>query len=531
MAVESIELAQSMADERIESFVDRYGEAALDFAAHCAFPLTLTTELTYWLREKFARNLHWSIAPQLLLSGLCEEVGSDLYAMDLAVRGSLLIRLVENFTETRLDELAILMADYICKGIGSGQNYRSQVFGHPPSIIKHTALALFKRDGGSLITQIEMVLQQLLKETADPNERFQLARLVENQGDLLAAMGFEPLTLQHLQELAQSTAIDRSGDELGRIKTAIAKAKFPPLQSKNIEYATVISIETGVESGDVLFEFEFETIQVDERSKIIDREQGKAFAFREPLAQKIGLEMVAIPSGKFMMGSPETEHDRYPDESPQHEVTVQPFFIGKYSITQAQWRVIANTTQVERELNPDPFHFKGDNRPVEEVSWEDAIEFCQRLSRETGRDYRLPTESEWEYACRVGTATPFYFGKTITGKLANYDSDVTYFQERKVKSKGKTTSVGDFPPNAFGLYDMHGNVWEWCLDNWHSNYEGAPTDGSAWLSDEDDITHIMRGGSWDINPRSCRSATRDLNTPDNRNNVIGFRVVCEIPRT
>ncbi len=259
---------------------------------------------------------------------------------------------------------------------------------------------------------------------------------------------------------------------------------------------------------------------------------GKARRFREPLAPNIGLEMVAIPSGKFMMGSPESEPDRLPDESPQHEVTIQqPFFIGKYPVTQAQWRVIANTPQIERKLNPKPSRFNGDNLPVEQVSWEEAVEFCQRLSRETGRDYRLPTEAEWEYACRAGTTTPFYFGKTITGKLANYNSGVTYFQERKVKSKGAITSVGDFPPNAFGLYDLHGNVWEWCLDRSHGNYEGAPIDGSAWLSDEDNVRHAVRGGSWYSFPRFCRSASRYILPPDDRDFSFGFRVVCDIPRT
>jgi formylglycine-generating enzyme required for sulfatase activity len=305
-----------------------------------------------------------------------------------------------------------------------------------------------------------------------------------------------------------------------------------------------------VETGDALDDFEFEIITVDLSGNPINKNPiaVNARRFRESLAPEIGLEMVAMPSGKFMMGSPELEHDRWDDENPQHEVTVQPFFIGKYSITQAQWRVIANTPEIEQKLNPEPSNFKGDNRPVEEVSWEEAAEFCQRLSRDTGRDYRLPTEAEWEYACRAGTTTPFYFGKTITGKLANYDSDDTYFQERKVKSKGETTSVGDFPPNAFGLYDMHGNVWEWCQDHWHDSYQGAPTDGSAclsddknanrvlpdgsvWLSDDKNANRVLRGGSWGSYPRFCRSASRDYGTPVNRDDLIGFRVVCEISRT
>jgi formylglycine-generating enzyme required for sulfatase activity len=522
-----VELAQRMAAERIESFADRYGDAALDFAAHCAFPLTLTTELTYCLRETFAPYLNWSIAPQLLLSVLCDEVEHDLYGMEVAVRGALLIHLIENCGRGRLDQLAKFMGDYIHKGIAAERHYRSRVFGDPPDAIKYTALSLLKRND-QVTAKIKQDFQQLLAETDDPRQRLQLALLVENQYDLLAAEGLE---LPELLNFAQSTADDRSGDEFGRITKAIAKAKFPPLQSKEIEYATISFEQTAIDSGDALYSFEFETVQVDERGKIIDRSQDKAFAFREPLAPEIGLEMVAIPSGKFMMGSPDTEHDRFSDESPEHEVTIQPFFIGKYPITQAQWRVIANTPQIERELNPDPSNFKGDNRPVEQVSWEEAVEFCQRLSRETKRDYRLSTEAEWEYACRAGTITPFYFGKTIAGKLANYDSYVTYLQERKVKSKGATTPVGDFPPNAFGLYDLHGNVWEWCLDHWHDNYEGAPTDGSAWLSDNEGARRLLRGGSWDCYPRDCRSATRDFYAPAIRLLNIGFRVVCEIPRT
>ena len=292
------------------------------------------------------------------------------------------------------------------------------------------------------------------------------------------------------------------------------------------------SIEGIIESGDALYPFEFETVQVDEKGKIVSREQGRAFAFKETLAPDIGLEMVAIPSGKFIMGSPASERGRYENERPQHQVTVQPFFIGKYPVTQSCWRVIANTSQIERKLKPKPSLFKGDNLPVEQVSWEEAIEFCQRLSRETGRDYRLPTEAEWEYACRAGTTTPFYFGKTITGKLASYFTDVTsYLRERKIETESETTPVGIFPPNQFGLYDMHGNVCEWCLDYWHDNYQGAPTNGSAWLSENDDDGRILRGGCWYFPPRHCRSASRLIGSPDAGAIGDGLRVVCEIPRT
>ncbi len=255
----------------------------------------------------------------------------------------------------------------------------------------------------------------------------------------------------------------------------------------------------------------------------LNRSHSQAQYFTENLGNNISLDMVYIPGGKFIMGSPLGEG--YDRERPQHEVTVQPFFMGKYPITQAQWKAIADRAdlKVERILDPNPAYFKdrenSARRPVENVDWDDAVEFCQRLSKQTGTEYRLPTEAEWEYACRAGTTTPYYFGENITDKLANYGGNV-----------GKTTSVGQFPPNAFGLYDMHGNVWEWCQDDWHDSYKNAPNDGSAWVS-ETSSTKVTRGGSWGSNPTLCRSAPRDLGTRGGRDADIGFRVVCVVPRT
>ncbi|MBO1071946.1 MAG: formylglycine-generating enzyme family protein [Dolichospermum sp. DEX189] len=245
--------------------------------------------------------------------------------------------------------------------------------------------------------------------------------------------------------------------------------------------------------------------------------------------------MVAIPGGTFIMGSPPEELEHQEDESPQHSVTVQPFFMGKYQVTQAQWRFVAHLPQVNKELNPDPSNFKGDgstsltnHRPVEEVSWEDAVEFCDRLSQYTGRTYRLPSEAEWEYACRAGTTTPFHFGKTITTDLVNYNGNYTYGQGSKGVYRKETTEVGSFGvANNFGLYDMHGNVWEWCQDDWHSDYECAPIDGSAWLNNEEDNNDkLLRGGSWYSYPEYCRSAYRNHNDLDDNSNSLGFRVVC-----
>jgi formylglycine-generating enzyme required for sulfatase activity len=279
------------------------------------------------------------------------------------------------------------------------------------------------------------------------------------------------------------------------------------------------------------FEFETVTVTVDARGQEIDRRSAFAnYYFVEPLDQAVRLEMVDIPGGSFEMGSPADEPKRGSREDPQHSVTVPPFFMGKYLVTQAQWKAVAAMPQVNRKLNPDPARFKGDNLPVERVDWHDAVEFCDRLLQHTGRIYRLPSEAEWEYACRAGTITPFHFGETITTELANYNGSV-YRQEPKGKSRGRTTPVGSFLPNRFGLYDMHGNVREWCADHWHDNYEGAPIDGSAWIEGGDGSRRVLRGGSWDVNPLLCRSAYRVCLNPDFANNDGGFRVVSSASRT
>ena len=252
--------------------------------------------------------------------------------------------------------------------------------------------------------------------------------------------------------------------------------------------------------------------------------------FSEDLGDGIFLDLVLIPPGQFLMGSPPDELDRRDSEGPQHEVTIaKPFLMGQCPVTQAQWARVAKMKQVKRSIDLQPSRFKGDDRPVEQVSWLDAEEFCLRLSVHTKRTYRLPSESEWEYACRAGTTTAFHFGETIDTELANYDANVNpYGRGEKGKDRGKTTPIKTFPANSFGLYDMHGNVWEWCLDAWHSNYEGAPIDGSARTDASNDSgsrLKIMRGGSWIIGPRYCRSAYRDWRSADGRNSYFGFRVV------
>ncbi|MFM6869409.1 MAG: formylglycine-generating enzyme family protein, partial [Dolichospermum sp.] len=193
------------------------------------------------------------------------------------------------------------------------------------------------------------------------------------------------------------------------------------------------------------------------------------------------LKTIAVPAGIFLMGSPENEEGNRNEERPQHEVTIKPFLMSEYPITQAQWRAVAALEKVNIDLEADPSCFKGDNRPVECVSWNDTQEFCARLSNHTKKPYRLPSEAQWEYACRAGTTTPFYFGDRITTELANYCGYYAYGDGTTGGYQGETTKVGILKvANAFGLHDMHGNVWEWCQDDWHNNYIDAPIDGTAW---------------------------------------------------
>jgi formylglycine-generating enzyme required for sulfatase activity len=256
-----------------------------------------------------------------------------------------------------------------------------------------------------------------------------------------------------------------------------------------------------------------------------ETQQHQAFCFEEDLDEGICLEMVTIPGGYFEMGSPETEGGRDLHESPLHFVNISPFALSRFLITQAQWKAIAALPKIKRALNLYPSDFEGDDRPVEQISWYDAIEFCARLSHKTGQAYRLPSEAEWEYACRAGTTTPFHFGETITSDLANYDGNYTYRSGTAgVYRQGTTPRISI--ANPFGLSDMHGNLWEWCADAWHDTYEGAPTDGSVWEAEEGATYRVLRGGAWYCLPELCRSAQRHWNQPDLAGSGIGFRVVC-----
>jgi formylglycine-generating enzyme required for sulfatase activity len=253
--------------------------------------------------------------------------------------------------------------------------------------------------------------------------------------------------------------------------------------------------------------------------------------------------MLRIPAGSFWMGAPEGEAGSLAEERPVHRVTLGEFLLGQTPVTQAQWRAVAGWERQEhedgeegpQELEPDPVseleeldRFRGDERPVVNVSWREAMAFCQRLRLRTGKNYTLPSEAQWEYACRAGTTTPFHFGATISTELANYDGRQAYGDGPLGEYRQQTTDVASFLANAWGLHDMHGNVLEWCADHWHANYEEAPEDGRAWVDDKANeyAMRLLRGGSWLHIPRGCRSAYRDGDRPDARDDFWGFRVCC-----
>ena len=278
--------------------------------------------------------------------------------------------------------------------------------------------------------------------------------------------------------------------------------------------------------------------------------QTQSYQDEEALLADVTLEMVRIPAGEYVMGAPEQEEESGDSERPQHVVKIAEFGLGRYPITQEQWAVVAGWESVDKELEPYPSTFNGYTHPVENVSWEDTKEFCGRLSKKTGKKYRLPTEAEWEYACRAINleelsggdesekiqawnkkySQPFSFGETISADLSNYSGDYVYGTGRKGEYQGKTTTVGNFPANNFGLHDMHGNVWEWCEDDYHDNYQDAPKDGRAWIDKDDSQTlKITRGGSWYVIPWYCRSAVRGWFSRADRRSSIGFRVAVSLP--
>jgi formylglycine-generating enzyme required for sulfatase activity len=438
--------------------------------------------------------------------------------------------LLKKLTPEELKSLAYQLQTYIQEQIG---DYCSQsVYWQNQQWL---ALAYLKP------SQAVNEIRQLLAEAIKNNNRVRLVRLTALLKNLSAALAdYEPLLL-----LNKTIAAYSRGD-LNHVGNVL---QLSPEDEGTLQKRLIDKVAAIVPYNENLFLFTAETVLVNETGKVIERKPVKAYFYDENLPE-VGkrkeaqnyIRMMYIPQGEFWMGTEDEEIERlvkkfgwqyFRKEKPPHLVTVSSFYMGRYPITQAQWRAIAATAKIDIDLKTNPSHFKGDELPVESVNWYQATEFCKRLSRETKREYRLPSEAEWEYACRAGTKTPFHFGETITADLANYRATKTYADEFTGKYRRKTTPVGYFQvANAFGLYDMHGNVWEWCADTWHDNYHVAPTDGSAWTKNGNDNYSPLRGGSWCFNPYRCRSACRN---GSNRRDFIfsynGFRVVCGAGRT
>jgi formylglycine-generating enzyme required for sulfatase activity len=362
-------------------------------------------------------------------------------------------------------------------------------------------------DPATILLSAEEIDRQLAEVTAQAKDKADAERLVREQ---------EQEERKAREEKEAQTQAKAKAEAERLAKEQAQKRKEPELQSLPVSTAVVVQ-----EARQGLRGLLRPKWRIDKRSLQV---QG----YRQRLADGVELTMVQIPAGSFLMGSPQDEGERWESEGPQHQVQLQGFFMGQTPITQAQWRVVAGWQKLQRDLNLDPSYFKGTNRPVEQVNWEDAIEFCNRLSQRTGLHYSLPSEAQWEYACRAGTTTPFHFGETISPELANYDATDVYGDGPKGLYRRETTDVATFPANLWGLHDVHGNVWEWCLDQWHANYNGAPQDGNAWLDLDanKDNDRLLRGGSWGFFPGNCRSAYRNHLRPGSVGSDVGLRVVC-----
>ena len=550
-------------ESRLRLFEKENEPNTRELAKRAAFPLSLSPNLLYYLRQHQDKNNQapWYAIADILLSSLVRKIDRELYEMSPDIRKILLKKL----TPEELKSLAYQLQTYIQEQIGD--RCSKTVYWQNQQWL---ALAYLKP------SQAVNEIKQLLEEAIKNNNRVRLVRLTALLENISAALAdYEPLLLLNKPIAAYSRGDLNPEDEGTRQKHLIDKVADIVPYNEN------------------LFLFTAETVLVNQEGKVIERKPVKAYFYDENLAE-VGnrkeaqnyIPMMYIPQGEFWMGTEDEEIERLVKkfgwegcrrERPQHLVKVPAFYMSQTPITQAQWRAVASRTdlKVQRYLTPDPSRFKNPpeppfkrggigslafegarggsptrwDRPVEQVSWYDAVEFCARLSKLTGKEYRLPSEAEWEYACRAGTTTPFHFGETITGELANYNASRTYADEPKGEYRQQTTPVGQFPPNAFGLYDMHGNVWEWCLDPWHDSYQGKTrTDSEVWdkeqsaeqyLLDKNNViqllsdkrTRVLRGGSWSNIPWICRSADRDWGDPDLRFIYFGFRVVCRFPRT
>jgi formylglycine-generating enzyme required for sulfatase activity len=293
-------------------------------------------------------------------------------------------------------------------------------------------------------------------------------------------------------------------------RPTIAKSNSEIFKFEAVQLVTVkkeIKKKVSVKKGIIFKRWVEQEVEETIESLEIQRRKCKAYQLVENFTNSVKLELIYIPDGSFMMGF-----------NNRHKVTLQPFFIGKYPITQEQYRTV---------MGVNPSSEKADRKPVNSVSWQDAIAFCQKLSQITGKRYSLPSESQWEYAARAGTTTRFYFGETIDADLMNVrgTASPSRMGGGLQLATETITNVDSFPPNTFGLYDLHGNIAEWCLDTWHENYDRAPVDGSAWIDSGNDLQLLRGGVSLELD-RHGSSSDRDKNNQNISSDRYGFRVVC-----
>ncbi len=334
-----------------------------------------------------------------------------------------------------------------------------------------------------LLEDLRRTWDGLDKENTPLVERF-----LERVSDKAPGSGLE-FEVEHQLDLLEKAAAQRAAEEAARAKAeAEARAKA---EAARAEFDRLLATPLAV--------------------------------FRDALRSGgQGPEMVVIPEGAFLMGSPEDEPERSPAEGPQHRVRIGARFgLGKYAVTFDEYDAFCAASGASK---PEDQGWGRGQRPVVNVSWEDATAFCRWLSEETGAGYRLPSEAEWEYACRAGTTTPFWWGSEITPDRANYNAKYVYAGGgAKGVYRGKTEPVDAFEANPWGLFQTHGNVREWCQDAWNDDYKGAPTDGSAWMKGDTSLA-VLRGGSWIGTPSWLRSALRYRSRRGNRDGFNGFRV-------
>ncbi|MDJ0704694.1 MAG: formylglycine-generating enzyme family protein [Leptolyngbyaceae cyanobacterium MO_188.B28] len=588
----------SQAAAQVDRFVNRFGHKSYRRLAElAALPLVLTPELVHYLRIEFLRGeaAPWEAEVDLLLSDLCSQVGYELYAMDTQVRAYLLKQMEgDPVWRERMREVARVLISYVNYLSRIAKHRHKELEAQRWAAMTY----LGEHDRQQAAVEIATQLKQLGEwaETGDGSERgilAELARLSRITQELVPQLQEIPELVEYARVvervLSQPDTVDAAelaqSRQVGDIELTVSQQffpagrgpvtetwgvegfpplkhrffetgkfeevgpVFPSLEPQTVEVVTLVFEDgsgeeetalSGSEAELLLHTFSFEVAMIERNPPgsgqwVITRQSGEGQLYEEKLGADLVLDMVMIPGGRFMMGAPVDEPGRRSTEGPQHEVVVRDFYMGRYPVIQAQWRFVASLPRVNLALKLNPSSFKGDDHPVDCVSWLDAVEFCARLSQYAGQEYRLPTEAEWEYACRAGTTTPFHVGKTLSPKLANYDSSITYNDGPEGKSISATTPVRHFSTvNAFGLYNLHGNVWEWCKDHWHNNYEGCPIDGMAWLYEDaepEKVAHVVRGGSWLNDPWDCRSAFRDFYFPSDAYNNIGLRVVCNVPRT